>query len=194
MSTATVAKIERGDDPLAADPESGNTPLIWAGYWTEDPEVLDLLLARGADGIPIKSIVANFRSAAGARGRPEPEVPEGARPAHRGGVGIPETVRTLLAAGGDPNIADGRGRTALHWAAAEDDTTESVRRLMAHGADATRRGQPDDTGSRAREPTDPQHEGGATWPSGVSATGPAGQRPRSLTASRLRGRTGSASA
>ena len=53
--------------------------------------------------------------------------------------GDAESIRLLLAAGADPNVAETTlGETALMWAAAEDHA-DAIRALVAGGADPTSR-------------------------------------------------------
>lgn len=49
------------------------------------------------------------------------------------GGGFLEATRALLAAGANPDLQDGVGASALHWAA-EEDRADIVRELLAAGA------------------------------------------------------------
>ena len=139
--------LDGGSDVDSATPD-GATALLWAVH-TDQPELVGLLLEAGADvemtnryGVGPASLAAENGNAAilerllGAGVYANQTLPGGETllmTAAR--TGEPETVRTLLAHGADPNIREmTRGQTALMWAAANDNPT-AIHLLAEQGAD-----------------------------------------------------------
>ena len=144
---AVRALLDGGADVDSATPD-GATALLWAVH-TDQPELVGLLLEAGADveitnryGVGPASLAAENGNAAilerllGAGVYANQTLPGGETllmtAAH---TGEPETVRTLLAHGADPNIREmTRGQTALMWAAANDNAA-AIHLLAEQGAD-----------------------------------------------------------
>jgi ankyrin repeat protein len=148
--------LEHGADPNVAARQSGRTALLAAAMARHAP-IVDLLLAHGAD---IGAVMRHYNHSTAmewAVGLVDPQVTRsllnaGARPSfHRfgfsidGGAAAREVVRLLLEHGGDINEIDDWGRTPLMWAA-EYAEVETVRAMIALGADVNRVSVPDANG------------------------------------------------
>ena len=143
--------IERGADVVAADPD-GTTPLHWAAQ-SDDPAIVELLLAAGADPLagnrygvrPISLACTNGNVAivellldAGAD--PDTALAEGETALMTAArTGALDVVRLLLDRGADVNAAETwRGQTALMWAAAEGHA-HVIPTMLSYGADVAAR-------------------------------------------------------
>ena len=143
--------IERGADVVAADPD-GTTPLHWAAH-SDDPAIVELLLAAGADPLagnrygvrPISLACTNGNVAivellldAGAD--PDTALAEGETALMTAArTGALDVVRLLLDRGADVNAAETwRGQTALMWAAAEGHA-HVIPTMLSYGADVAAR-------------------------------------------------------
>ena len=148
---AVRALLHGGADVDSATPD-GATALLWAVH-TDQPELVGLLLEAGADieitnryGVGPASLAAENGNAAILERLLEAGVY--ANETLPGGetllmtaarTGEPETVRTLLAHGADPNIREmTRGQTALMWAAANNNAA-AIHVLVEQGADINAR-------------------------------------------------------
>ena len=144
---AVRALLNGGADVDATAPD-GATALLWAVH-TDQPELVGLLLEAGADveitnryGVGPASLAAENGNAAildrllQAGVHADHALPGGETllmTAAR--TGEPETVRTLLAHGADPNHREiTRGQTALMWAAANNNAA-AIEALAEQGAD-----------------------------------------------------------
>src|SRR5688500_12623889 len=123
-------KIDRGADGVLG---AGTTPLLRAAK-TGDAKVVKLLLEHGANplatvgrGITAILLAANVGTSESDR--------TGRRKTEADAI---ETIRLLMAAGGNINAADGQGRTAAHGAALWG-LAEVIRFLHANGVDLTRK-------------------------------------------------------
>ena len=111
-----VKILNQGAGINVRDKKLGVTPLHVAVAWSEMPEVVNLLLDRGAD------IEARAKN--------------GGTPLHgsaRYGK-TPEVAELLLNRGADIEARDRRGQTPLHWAAGNSETPEVVAVLLDRGA------------------------------------------------------------
>lgn len=119
------AKLDRGDDTMLG---AGTTPILRAAK-AGDVEVIKFLLEHGANPKLITRAGINPVMAAAGLGTKE-EDSTGRRKTEAEAV---ESIRLLLDAGADVNVADGRGQTALHGAAAKG-YDQVVRFLVERGA------------------------------------------------------------
>ena len=146
---AVRALLESGADVDATTPD-GATALLWAVH-TGQPELVGVLLEAGADveitnryGVGPASLAAENGNAPilerllAAGVYADHALPGGETLLMTGArTGEPETVRTLLAHGADPNLREMTGgQTALMWAAAYNNAA-AIRVLAEHGADVT---------------------------------------------------------
>ena len=146
-SDAVRALLDSGADVDSTTPD-GATALLWAVH-TDQPELVRLLLEAGADvgianryGVGPASLAAENGNAAILEWLLEAGVDADHTPP--GGetllvtaarTGEPETVRTLLAHGADPNLRETtRGQTPLMWAAANNNAA-AIQLLAEQGAD-----------------------------------------------------------
>ncbi|SRR5579884_2370680 len=120
------AKLDRGDDTMLT---TGTTPMLRAAK-AGDVEVIRLLLAKGANPKLATRAGINPLMAAAGLGTKEEDT-TGRRKTEAEAI---ESIRLLLEAGVDVNVADGRGQTALHGAAAKG-YDQVVKFLVEHGAD-----------------------------------------------------------
>ncbi len=144
---AVRALLDGGADVDSTGPD-GATALLWAVH-IDQPELVGLLLEAGADveitnryGVGPASLAAENGNAAilerllQAGVYADHSLPGGETllmTAAR--TGEPETVRTLLAHGADPNLREmTRGQTALMWAAANNNAA-AIQVLAERGAD-----------------------------------------------------------
>ena len=96
----------------------GYTPLHWAAVSSEHPEVIQVLVAAGADPNGVNN--------------------SGQTPLHlaaTAGDWDAENIGELLAAGADPMARDNNGRTPLHLAAGKMVNAHNVNALLASGGD-----------------------------------------------------------
>jgi ankyrin repeat protein len=117
-----LARHLAADPSLAAARRADGWPLLHLAGFYGHRDVVDLLVARGAD-VHARSANAVDNTALHAV------------LAMSGDAGVAER---LLAAGADPNAAGGGGYTPLHIAASRGDV-QGVALLRAHGADASAR-------------------------------------------------------
>lgn len=111
--------LEMGADVRDRDAD-GITPLFWAANGAKDPDVITVLLSAGADAneqLEVHGETATALLVAAAEQR----------------RGAP--IGVLLEAGATPTIRGPKGRTALHFAAANDNW-KGVALLLEHGAQA----------------------------------------------------------
>ena len=116
----TQLLLDAGASPLIAD-NTGRPPLLWAVLWNNE-KIVGAMLDRGAiidqrAGTYDSNVTALILAA---------------------WTGKPTMVKILLQRGAKPNVIDSSHETALHWAAAMDQV-ESIRLLLAAGADTTMR-------------------------------------------------------
>jgi ankyrin len=145
-ASAVRVLLESGVDVNATTPD-GATALLWAVH-TDHPELVELLLEAGADagitnryGVGPASLAAENGNASILERLLEAGVyADQALPGGEtllmtaGRTGEPETVRTLLAHGADPNHQEmSGGQTALMWAAANNNAA-AIQLLAEHGA------------------------------------------------------------
>ena len=133
IAASALGQRDRVEELAEADPSSVNAagpdgwlPLHLAAHFGH-PDVVELLLARGADvHARSKNSMANTALHAALAGRDR------------------KSVEVLLGHGADVNARQHGGFTALHAAALHGDT-ELVRLLIAHGADVSIRADSDQT-------------------------------------------------
>ncbi|MBI4888042.1 MAG: ankyrin repeat domain-containing protein, partial [Acidobacteria bacterium] len=140
--------LARGADVNARESKGGQTALMWAAAGRQ-PEVVRLLVDRGADvrarstgGFTALLFAAQQDDVESGRlllqaGAGTNDTSAGDRmtalmvAAASGHVGFSEL---MLEKGADPNLADERGFTALHYAASDEKGAGLVRALFSHGA------------------------------------------------------------
>ena len=116
---AVAACLDSGADPMAREAYSGRTPLHMAAMASTSPEVIELLLAAGAQ--------VNARSRSGG----ETPLEAALRSEARRDAAV---IEALLAAGADPNETDINDWTPLHQAASMGEE-DLIKALIRYGAD-----------------------------------------------------------
>ena len=107
--------IKAGADINARD-KDGKTPLMYAAWNNQNPEVIKVLLEAGAD--------VNARDKNGWTPLMYAAWNEN-----------PDVIKVLLEAGADVNARDKDGRTPLMWAAGSNQNPEVIKILLDAGAD-----------------------------------------------------------
>jgi ankyrin repeat protein len=153
--------LEHGADPNIASVECGRTALL-AAAMNRQAAVVDLLLAHGAD---MNARIRHYNHSGvleWAVGNVDPVVARsllnaGAPPSFYrfgfsidGGAAAREVVRLLVEHGADINEIDDWGRTPLMWAVEHADV-ETVREMIALGADVNRVSEPNMNGWNGHE-------------------------------------------
>jgi ankyrin repeat protein len=153
--------LEHGADPNIASVECGRTALL-AAAMTGHAGIVEMLAARGADLYAVMRHYNYSTALECAVGNVDPPVARsllnaGVRPSFRrinfsidGGAAAREVVRLLVEHGGDINEVDDWGRTPLMWAA-EYAEVETVRAMIALGADVNRVTEPNMNGWNGHE-------------------------------------------